>query len=125
MLDPKAQEALNLLAAGVADHPGLLEALRAHWQPGLRPGDATGLAPEMQAAADALTDCLPPLTRTDDGVAALGRLFGGDAAGDVLMAWCVASTWRRDAVIAKLLSHAAAQPAFGQRAALAARGRVI
>lgn len=41
------------------------------------------------------------------------------------MAWCVASTWRRDVVIGKLLALAAAHPPFRQRVALAARGRVI
>ena len=125
MLDPKAQEALNQLAASVADQPGLLDALRAHWAPGARPSEGDAMAPATRAAANALSDLLPPMTTTEDGVAALGQLFKEDAVGDVLMAWCVASTWRRDAVIAKLLSLAAGQKNFRQRAALAARGRVI
>ena len=125
MLDPKAKEALNRLAAGVADHPGLFDALRTHWQPGARPGDDVTMAPDVKAAANTLSELLPPMTRTDAGVAALGEVFKEDAAGEVLLAWCAASTWRRDAVISKLLSLAAAQKHFRQRAALAARGRVI
>jgi serine/threonine-protein kinase len=125
MLDPKAQEALNQLATGVAEHPGLLDALRAHWAPGLRSSEGDALAPATKAAANTISDLLPPMTTTEDGVTALGALFKEDAVGDVLMAWCVASTWRRDAVIAKLLSLAAGQKHFRQRAALAARGRVI
>jgi hypothetical protein len=125
MLDPKAQDALSLLAASVAEHPELLDALRAHWQPGARVSRDTGLAPEARSAAEALGELLPAATRSDEGVASLGKLFKEGVAGDVLMAWCVSSTWRRDAVIGKLLSLAAAQAPFRQRVALAARGRVI
>lgn len=125
MIPPKAHEALSVLAASVATHPDLMDALRARWRPGARRGPDGSLPPEVQASADALLDLLPPLTHSESEVASLGQLFKEEPIGDVLFAWCGASTWRRDAEIAKLLSLASVQKGFRQRVALAARGRVV
>ena len=124
MIPPKAQDALTLLAASLADRPDLVDAVRVRWLPGARKADGT-LAADVRASADALGEVLPPLTQTEGDVVALGQLFKGDAAGEVLFAWCASSIWRRDARIARLLTLAAAQPGYRERVPPVARGRVV
>jgi eukaryotic-like serine/threonine-protein kinase len=67
---------------------------------------------------------LAPLTQTDEGIAALGALFV-DTAGQGLLAWLAASTWRHDAWFAPLLRIAAEQPSLHERVEHVARDRVI
>ncbi|MBX3187822.1 MAG: serine/threonine protein kinase [Labilithrix sp.] len=79
---------------------------------------------DLRAAVDTLGAELPPLTRSADGATALGALFAGDDGG-ALLTWCAATTWRRDADVAKLLAAAAAEPRLRDRALAVARERVV
>ena len=113
MLPPQLQSSLSTLAV-IATDPELAEAARVRWRAGGRGGavEPTKLPDAMRVAADELSAALPELTRADGD--ALAPLFA-DAGGEVLFAWCAASTWRRDASMARLLKEAAAQPAFRER----------
>jgi hypothetical protein len=128
MLSVQILEAFSTLAASVAARPELDEAVCARWRAPVhgdtpaRPG--VELAEELCLAADVLGDALPALTRSEDDVAALGKLFT-EPGGAVLVSWCSASTWRRDAGLAQLLATAAKQPGFRGRVAEVARERVV
>jgi len=128
MLSAKAQEALSTLTASIATFPELDEALRVRWRGGVREGGQFHLAVEITAeqrgAADALSAELPPLTRSDAGVASLAEIFGQPSV-TVLLAWCSASAWRRDVRLAPLLAVGAKKPNLVDRISEVARDRVV
>jgi serine/threonine-protein kinase len=124
----EAHGALSTLAAALAARPELGDAVRARWS-----SDGVDAAIERspgelpegpRAAADAAAQALPPLTHSDSDVSALGELFANPA-GDVLLSWCAASTWRRDVSMAKLLALAAARSPFRDRVAAVAHDRLV
>lgn len=123
MLPPQVQSALSTLAAITTDAE-LAEAARLRWRAGKSggPPGATKLTDAQRVAADELSASLPALTRTEGDP--LIRLFA-EPDGEVLFAWCAASTWRRDTSMARLLSGAAAQATFRERVVTVARERVI
>jgi len=127
MLPGPAQDAFSVLVDAVAAQPDLEAHLRAGWRAGSihEAAEAHAALPsELRAPADRLVGALPELTQADDDVAALAKLFG-QPAGDLLFAWCEASTWRRDARLAGLLVAAAKVPRFGDRVLPLARARVV
>ena len=123
MLPASALEAFSTLAAALAGRPELGDSVRSRWRAGGGRIDGE-LEGGIRDAADRLGTVLPALTQDDGEVTVLGKLFAEDA-GEVLFSWCSASTWRRDARIAKLLTSAAAQPAFQERVVAVARERVV
>ena len=129
MLPAPAQQALQALTTALVAEPELANALRDRW--GARshrhgaPDSTDGDLPEaLRAAADDLGSALPALTFNESDVTDLGALFS-EPQGDVLFAWCAGSTARRDTQMAKLLTLAAAQPAFAPRVPAVARNRVV
>jgi len=116
-----AEQAFSTLVGLVSAQPALEEALRVRWQADGRPDS---LPAEVRAAADALSAALAPLTLTADGVATLSGLLHRQGA-ELILTWCTASAWRRDAHMAPLLTLAAGQPAHAERVAAAARQRVV
>ncbi len=125
MLPEQLQAAFSTLAV-IATDADLGDAACARWRESGRGGAAEhpqeALSKELSDAADELGAALPELTHTE--AAALGALFG-DPAGEVLLAWCSASTWRRDTVMSGLLALAATKPELAARAVLVARERVV
>jgi serine/threonine-protein kinase len=115
-------EDVSTLAATLAAHPELEDAVRARWRPGERP--ASGLPADARAAADRLAVELPALTLSDEGLTALGELLARPG-GEILLSWCSASAWRRDTRVAPLLALAAAQPALRVRVSSVAGDRVV
>src|SRR4051812_46953642 len=101
MLPAPAQEALSTLTAAFGERPELVETVRTRWRGGSRIAfdHANDLPEDVRAAADLLAEALPAETQTPSDIAMLGELFA-QPAGDVLFAWCAASTWRRDTHIA-------------------------
>jgi len=122
MLPPLAQGALSTLTVALAARPELEPALRGRWRPG---GERLGgdLPEDLRTAADLLGGSLPTLTQAEEDEAPLGELFH-EAGGAVILAWCAASAWRRDARMASLLKSAA-QSDFRDRVPQAARARVV
>jgi hypothetical protein len=129
MLSEQAQDALSALAVSLAAQPELDEAMRLRWRGRARDGTTERLtAPlpaDLSAAADVLGSALPALTQAAGEVTALGDLFADPTGGAVLLAWCAASTSRRDARLARLLAIAATHPGFRDRVASVARDRVV
>lgn len=125
MLPPDVQSAFSTLAPIAAD-PELEGAARARWREGGRAAAAerleSKLPDELRDAADLLGNTLPALTLAE--TSALAALFA-EPSGEVLLSWCSASTWRRDAEIAPLLAAAARKRTFGDWVAAVARERVI
>lgn len=126
---PALEDALAKLTEALTGDPARREVVAARWRGGsTRQGD--DLPPEVLTLADALGRDLASLTQSGDGVTALGKVFG-EPAGDVLLAWAAASTWRRDVQLARLLVSAAGTPAakasaeLSERIAGVARHRVI
>jgi hypothetical protein len=128
MLPAEVNDALSTLALRLAGRPQTDEAVVGRWRAGRRsraterPG--VELPEDVRVATERLRLALPDLTRAEGGAAALGALFG-EASGEVLFAWCAATTWRRDVELAQLLAAAASRPEFRDRVALVARDRVI
>ena len=122
MIPETLTTALTILAEVVGKDPQLEEALRARWRVVEHGNDA--LSEEQRRAADLLDDELPALTQTDEGVAALAGLFEGDA-GPVLLSWCSAAAWRRDAWLAPLLRSAAGVDELRERVTGVASERVV
>src|SRR4051812_7074551 len=100
MLPAQAEEALSLLTAALEGRPELEESLRIRWRSGGRDG-AAELPDDQRLAADRLGELFPALTHSADDVASLGALFA-EPAGAIVLSWCSASTWRRDAELARL-----------------------
>jgi serine/threonine-protein kinase len=122
MLPEKLLNALASLTETLASSPAAGEALARRWRTGGDDGD--GLSKEARAAADLLAEALPPLTRSEAELGALTARFAMPE-GEVLFAWCAASTGHRDADLSKLLAVAAKQDALRDRALGAVRARVI
>ena len=101
MLPDDVFAAFSTLTAALEANPGLADPLRVRFRSVGRA--AADLPKELRDAADLLTTALPGLTHDD--AASLGALFG-EPAGDVLFAWCAASTARRSASLAPLLAVA-------------------
>ncbi|MDB4945014.1 MAG: Serine/threonine protein kinase [Labilithrix sp.] len=109
MLTANVQEALAVLTTTFGEHPELLGAARARWRGGsriARPEDAEELPADTRALVDLVSEAFAAASHSPSEVGLLGELFAQDA-GDILFAWCTASTWRRDALLAKLLAIAA------------------
>ncbi len=129
MIDPQALDALSTLTAALEEHPDLEEALRLRWRSDAREGPSS-LEGDLRAAADRLGEALLATAPGEGDEAALVKLFS-EPSGKVLMAWCSASTWRRDAKLAPLLSIAASaassasESGFREWVISAARSRVI
>jgi len=128
MLTAPAQEALATLTAAFSERSELVDAVRTRWRGGSRiaAGEQTADLPEdLRAAADLLAEALPAETQSPADIALLGELFA-QPAGDVLFAWCAASTWRRDTHVARLLAIAAHPDGMHRdRVVAVARERVV
>jgi len=129
MLAQQARDALSKLTSAVGERAELADALRAHWARSGRDHDEAGdaaaalLVPELASAATALGDAFARETHSVPDIEALGALFE-EHEGEVLLAWCRGSTWRRDAQLAPLLAIAARSP-FVERVPTIARERVV
>src|SRR5258706_5462228 len=117
MIPAELEGAVSTLAAALAAHPELEDAVRARWHADRRPGGE--LADDVRAAADLLAAVLPGLTQVEPDARALGELMARPG-GEVLVSWCSASAWRRDIKMAPLLGMAAEQPNLRSRVAAAA-----
>src|SRR5579863_240329 len=123
MIPAPAQEAFSALSTALLSQPELWDPVRSRWHAKRLPLDPP-LPGNLLTAADLLGSTLPKLTQGEAELAALAKLLA-DPCGEVLFSWCVASTWRRDARLAKLLSVAAAEDRFRDRVVAAARDRVV
>jgi eukaryotic-like serine/threonine-protein kinase len=128
MLSLPAEEAFSTLTSALVGQPELEEAVRARWRIRLRGSAAAQhdhVLPEaLRAAADLLASELPAQTHGASNVNALGERFAS-ASGPLLLLWCYASTWRKDAELAGLLAIARRVPDFEERVAAVAADRVI
>jgi tRNA A-37 threonylcarbamoyl transferase component Bud32 len=122
MLPVPVQGAFGKLKEALGAQPDLIELLRARWAAGGR------TSPELSADIVATLEMFEPelatLTQSTDDSAALGKLFGQDV-GELLFAWCSASTWRRDVRLAPVLAAALEHEPFRERALAVARTRVV
>jgi serine/threonine-protein kinase len=116
---PGLEDALSVLAPMTNDAE-LAGAVRTRWRNDGR-GETT-LSKEMRVAADEIANALPAMTR--DASDALVALLDGERA-DVLLAWCAASTWRRDTQMTAVLTAAESRDALRERAIAIARDRVV
>ncbi len=125
MLPAPLAQAIDELASLDPEHE---EAVLHRWRDGVtgpsRPGAPSKLPEAVIAATDALSAHLPPLLRDEEGLAHLAGLLGKPG-GEVVFAWCLASTWRRDVELAHFLALASADPAFRERVPAVARDRVV
>ncbi|MDF2692226.1 MAG: Serine/threonine protein kinase [Labilithrix sp.] len=127
MLPVPVQGAFSRLTEAVGSDPKLIEALQARWGGGARHPRgrvANDLSADIGATLDLLETELPTLTQSKDDAAVLAKVFAGPSA-EVLLAWCAASTWRRDVRLAPLLAAARELPEFHERAVAIARERVV
>jgi serine/threonine-protein kinase len=127
MLSPEARDALGVLTASFASDPNLGEELRAHWGRGVRDGSDPHhqLPDHLRSPADKLAAALAGASRSEAGeVGTLGEILD-QPEGEVLFAWCEASTWRRDAQLAGLLAIAAGRSSYRWRVEATARARVV
>jgi len=122
MLPQEAQDAIVVLTNAVTSRPDLDLALRTYWRSDGREG-AQGLEGDVKKAADKLAVLLPAYTHSDEDAEALGKLFA-EPAGEILLAWCAANTWRRDVALVRLLP-AAARSGFASEAAKVVLDRVV
>jgi serine/threonine-protein kinase len=119
MLSDQVKAALSALVAIESDSE-LAERVADRWRHGAR--SEVELTPEARAAAERLELDLPPLTTSDEGTAALVAATA-EPAGGVILAFCEASTARRDLRLAPFLERAAAK--HPERVRAIARQRVI
>jgi serine/threonine-protein kinase len=128
MLSDPVQGALNTLTDLFTTRPALVEPVRSRWRAGSRADVYEGLdsvVPEdVATAADDLSAAMAALTHSDEGLAALTAIFE-QPTGEALLAWCAASTWRRDVQMARLLAKAATQPGLRDRVPAIAHDRVV
>ncbi len=122
----KVRDALRTLNGARDAHPDVERVLQDRWRAGSR---ARGSLPDVlpasiSAAADTFTAAIASVTHNKDGVTALAAMFQ-EPAGDMLLAWCGASTLDRDVSLATLLVAAAGTPRLAERAATIARDRVV
>lgn len=124
MLPKDVRRSLSALGLHVAAHPDLEDAAFAPFRAG---GDIDArrhaLPDAMRAAVDVLARELPKLSRSAEASVALGELFG-EPLGEILLAWCAASTWRRDIELATILSVGLSSP-LADRIVEIARARVV
>src|SRR3954465_8297066 len=115
MLSAQAEEAFSTLETSLAGDPELEEAVRDHWRMRVRGSAATAhdakLPDALRAAADRLAAELPAQTHEPADARALGARFATPQ-GALLLLWCYASTWRKDASLGPLLAIAASQPGY-------------
>jgi hypothetical protein len=118
------RRALSSLALQVAAHPDLEETAYVRFRSNADKATLEKPLPdEMRSAAALLARELPPLTKSIDACNELASLFG-EPAGDVLLSWCMASTWRRDAQIAPIL-YGGLESSVAARITNVARARVV
>ncbi len=118
-------DAIATLAGALREDPGLEAGLVASLLPrSAAPRSTPELTPALRAAVVRLAEELPAVTQSEAGVTALSPLFADERAVP-LLAFCAASTARRDVRLATLLSVAARHPELGERTVAIARDRVV
>ncbi|MET0594967.1 MAG: serine/threonine-protein kinase [Polyangiaceae bacterium] len=125
---PEVQQTLSVIAEAVQAEPELAVALSARFRRAGRVGatdpiEAT-IPADLCAAADRLGSELPPLTLNEADVALLAKLLS-EPAGEILLSWCEATTWRRDAQFAGLLAKASAHERHRDWVTAIARNRIV
>ncbi|HTQ03459.1 MAG TPA: serine/threonine-protein kinase [Polyangiaceae bacterium] len=88
------------------------------------PRSTPELTPDVRSAAQRLAEELPAVTQSEAGVTALSPLFADERAVP-LLAFCAASTARRDVRLAALLTAARRHPELAERIVAIARDRVV
>ena len=127
MISAPILDALSLLAASIAERPEIDAALRSRFRAAvhLAPDASEVALPEdLASAADVIADAMPAMTQSAEEAADLAKLFAKPE-GTALIAWCAASTWRRDAKLAPLLAAASKRPAHAEAVAPIVRSRVV
>jgi serine/threonine-protein kinase len=127
MLSVHVRGALTKLNEVLAGSSEVRDAVLARFRGGGRSKtqpSARALSEDVTAVIDLLDAELPVLAQSSDDLGSLAQLFA-ESAGDGLLAWCTASTWRRDVRLAPLLAAAAAEPSYRDRVIVIARDRVI
>src|SRR4051812_5814221 len=124
MLTESLDGALRALATAFVENPVVEAELVARWLPRAVVRPALGeLSADLLAASSRVLAELPAITREATGITALSPLFA-DARALPLLAWCAASTSRRDVRLAPLLVAASAHPELAERVIAIARDRV-
>jgi serine/threonine-protein kinase len=125
MLSAELDGAFHALGAALATNPALEAELVARWLPRAVARPSLGELPaELEAACIRLLEELPPITQSTAGITALSPLFA-DVRAVPLLAFCAASTARRDVRLAPLLVAASREPVLAERAQAVARDRVV
>src|SRR5689334_25325709 len=125
MLSDALAGALTLLGSSLAAQPKLEASLVSAWLPRTTAqGAKPELASDIASAVARVTEELPAVTQSVAGITALAALFA-DERGLPLLAFCAASTFRRDVRLAPLLAAAAQQPFLAERVVAVARDRVV
>ncbi len=122
MLSTPALDALSTLTMALEGRTELADALRLRLKSDGREGSA-GLTEKLRAAADLLGSEMPAFTRSAGNPEDIAAHFA-EGAGEMLLLWCSASTWRRDVELAQLLTIAM-RSGFEDQARATARDRVI
>ncbi|HEV8549420.1 MAG TPA: serine/threonine-protein kinase [Polyangiaceae bacterium] len=124
MLTESLDGALRALATAFVENPVVEAELVARWLPRAVVRPTLGeLSAELIAASSRVLAELPAITQDPAGVSALSPLFA-DARALPLLAWCAASTSRRDVRLAPLLVAASTHPELAERVVAIARDRV-
>jgi serine/threonine-protein kinase len=125
MLSDALAGALATLGSALSSQPELEAGLVASFLPRTAArGGAPDLPPEVASAVQRVADELPQVTLSDAGLEALAPLFA-DQRALPLLAWCGASTFKRDVRLATLLAAAARYDGLAERAVAVARDRVV
>ncbi len=124
MISPEADDAVALLLAALGRDRALEAGLGELWRAGPGQPPPSALPPEVVRAAHTLNDALLAQLRASSDATPLTHGLGTSAA-PVLLAWCHASTWRRDIALAEALTSASARPELAQRVADIASSRVL
>jgi serine/threonine-protein kinase len=122
MLSTPALDALSTLTMALEGRTELADALRLRLKSDGREG-SEGLTEKLRAAADLLGSEMPAFTRSAGNPEDIAAHFA-EGAGEMLLLWCSASTWRRDVELAQLLTIAM-RSGFEEQARATARDRVI
>jgi serine/threonine-protein kinase len=122
MLSTPALDALSTLTMAMEGRTELADALRLRWRSDGREG-SEGLSENVRAAADLLGSEMPAFTRSDGDPADLAAHFA-QGAGEMLLIWAGANTWRRDVQLAQLLVIAM-HTGFVDEGRTIARARVV